>query len=155
MTTTSRTHRPPPELLRPERLRSIERERPFGWLPCCLLKGDLLWQMSNAAKALYLHQALAADRSGLSFWSDRRIHETIALCSADLEQARQQLIELDLLAFDGRTYQLLSLPQNPQHRPAEQPRGTAPSAEADSAPTQIPAAAREILRSILGRDFSG
>jgi hypothetical protein len=102
----------PPLLLRPDRLRSIERERPFGWLSCRLLKGDLLRLMSTSAKALYLHLALAADRRGLSFWGDRRIQETIGLNPAELQKAREQLIALDLLAFDGHSYQILSLPES-------------------------------------------
>jgi hypothetical protein len=140
----------PPQLLRPDRLRSVERERPFGWLPCRLLRCDLLRLMSTSAKALYLHLALAADRCGLSFWGDHRIQETIGLDAAELRQARQQLVELDLLAFDGRTYQLLSLPE---HRPSEPARSAAPPQQPATA--EIPEEARHILRRILGRDFSG
>jgi hypothetical protein len=147
----------PPHLLRPDRLRSVERERPFGWLPCRLLRGELLRLMSTSTKALYLHLALAADRCGLSFWGDRRIQETIGLDAAELHQAREQLVELDLLAFDGRTYQLLSLPEP---RSPVRPRGAAPSTEADPCDhvtddNEIPEQARRILRRILGRDFAG
>jgi hypothetical protein len=146
----------PPQLLRPDRLRSVERERPFGWLPCHLLSGDLLRLMSTCAKALYLHLALAADRCGLSFWGDRRIQETIGLDAAELQQAREQLIQLDLLAFDGRTYQLLSLPEH-EHRRHEHRRSSVPAIDApprDLATDGIPEDARRILRRILGRDLS-
>ena len=140
-----------PRLLRPDRLRSVERERPFGWLPCRLLRGDLLRLMSTSAKALYLHLALAADRCGLSYWGDRRIQETIRLDAAELHHARQQLIDLDLVAFDGRTYQLLSLPEHPA-----EPARAAPSIKAEPHATEeIPEDARRILSRLLGRDFPG
>jgi hypothetical protein len=140
----------PPQLLRPDRLRSVERERPFGWLPCRLLRGDLLRLMSSSAKALYLHLALAADRCGLSFWGDRRIQETIGIDAAELQQAREQLIALDLLAFDGRTYQLLSLPEP---RPPEPAYRAVPSQQTTTA--EVPEDALYILRRILGRDTRG
>jgi len=63
--------------LRPDRLRTIER--PFGWLPCRLLTGGMLAQMSGPARQLYLLLALAADRRGLSFCGDRRIQQTLGL----------------------------------------------------------------------------
>jgi hypothetical protein len=141
-----------PRLLRPDRLRSVERERPFGWLPCRLLRGDLLRLMSTSAKALYLHLALAADRCGLSFWGDRRIQETIGLDAAELHQAREQLIDLDLVAFDGHTYQLLSLP-GPRSQLARSAVSATKAETGDHATDGIPEDARRALRRILGRDF--
>ena len=138
---------PPTELLRPDRLRSIEHERPFGWIPCRLLKSDLLRTMSTSAKLLYLHLALAADRQGLSFWGDKRIQETIAIGAAALEDARQQLIDLDLLAFDGHTYQLLSLP----HQPSSAPAAVEARSPDENASTEIPEEARRLLRRIFGQ----
>jgi len=144
-----------PQLLRPNRLRSIERERPFGWLSCRLLTGDLLRMMSASAKALYLHLALAADRRGLSFWGDRRIQENVGLGTAELHQAREQLIDLDLLAFDGHTYQLLSLPDHRPHEPARKPVPSVKAEPGNHGTAEIPEEARRILRHILGRDFPG
>jgi hypothetical protein len=146
----------PPQLLRPGRLRSIERERPFGWLSCRLLTGDLLRSMSTTAKAIYLHLALAADRRGLSFWGDRRIQETIGLGAAELHQAREQLIDLDLLAFDGHTYQLLSLPDHAPPAPVPRPVPSDDAEPSDDRGThEIPEDVRRILRRLLGHDFPG
>jgi len=154
---------PQAKLIRPDRVRAIER--PFGWLPCRLITGGLLRTMNNPAKLLYLHLALAADRRGLSFWGDTRIQEAVGLSAAELCQARQQLINLDLLAFDGHTYQLLSLPSLPRPSdPSAAPARSAPRATVDhavvdpsseSAPTAIPDEARRILRRLRRRDFSG
>lgn len=148
---------PPRPLLRPDRLRTIER--PFAWLPCRLLTGGLLSQMSRPAKLLYLMLALAADRRGISFYGDRRIQNLLGLASADLQQARADLISLDLLAFDGQTFQLLSLPSDrptaaPATTPLPQPAAACgPSRHEPTA--EIPAEARRVLRRILGRDFNG
>jgi hypothetical protein len=92
----------------PERRRTIER--PFGWAPFRLVTSGLLARLSVAAKALYLALCLVADRRGLSYWSQRRLQALVGLDPAGLHQARQELMGHDLLAFDGRLYQLLSLP---------------------------------------------
>jgi len=153
---TPRAARRPPQLLRPERLRSIER--PFGWLPCRLLSGGWIEALGGQAKLLYMLLATAADRQGLSFYSDDRIEQVLALGAGDLARARLELTELDLLAFDGRLYQLLSLPIHPP-RPAclSGPRTTprepsAPSSTeiAPSSSDDLPEDVQVILRKLLG-----
>ena len=97
-----------PTLLRPERLRTMEP--PFGWAPCRLLTTGRLARLSLVAKALYLALCLAADRRGLSYWGDERLCAHVGLAVAELGRARGELERCDLIAFDGRVYQLLSLP---------------------------------------------
>lgn len=154
---TPRTARRPPQMLWPERLRSIER--PFGWLPCRLLSGGWLEALSGPAKLLYMLLATAADRQGLSFYSDGRIEQVLALGAAgDLASARLELTELDLLAFDGRIYQLLSLPSHPPRPacPAEPPttphEPSAPSTmgNAPSPSDKLPEDVQAILRKLIG-----
>lgn len=103
----------------PRRQRTIER--PFGWAPFRLVTSGLLARLSVAAKALYLALCLVADRRGLSYWSQRRLQALVGLDSAELHQARQELMGHDLLAFDGRLYQLLSLPAEPRRPMTEVP----------------------------------
>ena len=130
----------PPKAPRPDRIRHIER--PFGWLPCRLITDGWLEAMSQPAKLLYLLLAMAADRQGLSFYGKRRIEQLLALGPTELARARQDLIDADLLAFDGRLYQLLSLPRHAPpclHGPAQaQPAGPAQSQPAG--PAQAPPA---------------
>jgi hypothetical protein len=97
-----------PRPLRPDRLRTIER--PFGWIPFRLLTCGLLTQLSGIARQLYLVLCIVADRHGLSFYSDWRLSLLLQLSDDQLAQARQELVERDLLAYNGRVYQLLSLP---------------------------------------------
>ena len=77
-----------------------------------------------SAKALYLVLCLVADRQGLSYWGETRLQAQAGLDAAALQEARQELQHQDLLAYDGRLYQLLSLPSgdSPSHRPVNKPR---------------------------------
>jgi hypothetical protein len=151
-------------VLRPERLRHIER--PFGWLPCRLLTDGLLTSISPSARQLYLVLALAADRQGLSCFGDNRLQRVLDLADSDLEAARAELLRRDWIAFDGSTYQLLSLPPSTRSPPASSPRpGPSSSAARTTLPLQalepspdrqcqrIPQQARQALKRIFGDDF--
>lgn len=97
---------------RPDRIRTVEK--PFAWIPFRILTDGFLTGLTHQAKLLYLFLCLAADRHGLSFWGDDRICESFKLCHADISLARNELIEKDLIAHDGRLYQILSLPHPKQ-----------------------------------------
>jgi hypothetical protein len=104
----------PHPLLRPDRLRTIEK--PFAWIPFRLLKDGLFADLTDRAKLLYTFLCLAADSQGTSFYGDARILTFFQLDPPQLHLARKELIQKDLLAYDGRLYQLLSLPSR-DHRP--------------------------------------
>lgn len=117
-----------PAPLRPDRLRRLER--PFSWIPFRILTSGLLAQLSRPAKLLYFFLCLVADQHGLSFYGEQRLRGLLAFTGLELARARHELCKRDLLAFDGRIYQLLSLPQ-PASRPPPPPdrcRGTSPEA---------------------------
>jgi len=107
-----RHHQP----LRPDRLRNLER--PFGWIPLRLLSSGWLQRLGRDAKLLYFFLCLVADRRGISYYGDALVCQRLGLSAPELAQARQELCHSDLLAFDGRVYQLLSLPRD---RPASKP----------------------------------
>jgi hypothetical protein len=102
-----------PQLLRPDRLRTIEK--PFAWIPFRLIKDGLFADLSDRAKLLYIFLCLAADRQGTSYYGDARIHTFFQFDSAQLDLARKELIQKDLIAYDGRLYQVLSLPFDGHH----------------------------------------
>jgi hypothetical protein len=83
--------------------------RGFGWIDHRLLRDGYLGQCSPEALALYVLLVCAADAQGLSFYSDARIAELLALAPPALAQARRQLIALGLIAYQKPLYQLLSL----------------------------------------------
>lgn len=109
-----------PAPLRPDRLRRLER--PFSWIPFRILTSGLLAQLSGPAKLLYFFLCLVADHNGVSFYGEQRLEDVLGLSGGELEGARQELCERDLLAFDGRVYQLLSWPQQPSPPPLRRGR---------------------------------
>lgn len=113
--------------LRTDRLRTVER--PFGWIPFRILSSGLLARLSRPAKLLYFFLCLVADRRGMSYWGETRLAVLLGLSAAELEQAREELSGKDLLAFDGRLCQLLSLPSTATAMHLTQP-SLAPSHDA-------------------------
>lgn len=104
--------------LRPDRIRTIEP--PFAWLPCRFLVNGSFANLTDNEKLLYLFLCLAADRQGMSFYGISRIQTHFQFQLSDIEQARHELIQKDLIAYDGRLYQVLSLPQpQPQPQPSK------------------------------------
>lgn len=105
-------------LLRLERQRILER--PFAWIPFRLLKDGIFADLSDRAKLFYFFLCLAADSQGTSFYGDHRIQTFFQLDPKDIGLAKSELIHKDLIAYDGRTYQVLSLP-SPRRTTAENP----------------------------------
>jgi hypothetical protein len=96
-----------PRPLRPDRLRTLER--PFGWIPFRILTTGTLQRLSRNGKLLYFFLCLVADAHGISFYGLVRLRQLLALSLPELAHAREELCQSDLLGFDGRVYQLLSL----------------------------------------------
>lgn len=142
-------------LLRPERQRTVER--PFGWLACRMLTNGTIAAMSPSERQLYLVLALAADRNGVSFYSDSAIRCTLGFTGEQLLEARSSLVARDLLAYDGLTYQLLSLPGERIDAIIDRQRVDQQSIALASRPTDkkhpqaMPGHIREVLREIFGR----
>jgi hypothetical protein len=67
-------------------------------------------QLSREAVLLYWFLAAVADRHGLSFYSDHTLTSRLRLSQQVLEQARQELLERDLIAHQLPLVQVLSLP---------------------------------------------
>lgn len=113
-------------LPRPERLRVVEK--PFGWIPFRLMTDGHFAHLSDSAKLLYLFLCLAADRQGTSYYGDARIQSYFQLDFGEIQLARQELIEKDLIAYDGHLYQVLSLPPPNRHLPRRTATASRPKA---------------------------
>jgi hypothetical protein len=74
---------------------------PFAWVDCRLLNAGYLKVMTCQDMALYLFLALAADKNGVSFYRKEKICQTLGLDSKQFNTARDRLIDLELVAFDG------------------------------------------------------
>jgi hypothetical protein len=81
----------------------------WSWMDRRFLRehGDYL---SREAVLLYFFLAAVADRHGLSFYSDSTLTCRLRLTQQVLEQARQELLDRDLIAHQLPLVQVLSLP---------------------------------------------
>jgi hypothetical protein len=81
----------------------------WSWVDRRFLRehGDYL---SREAVLLYFFLAAVANRHGLSFYSDATLTCRLRLTQPVLEQARQELLDRDLIAHQLPLVQVLSLP---------------------------------------------
>src|SRR5512136_1504917 len=96
------------KILRPERLRQVPAQ--FSWVDQRLVRENFLRHADPAAWALYLVLVTVADAQGLSYYSEATLSRLLKLEARQLAQARQQLVEADLLAYHSPLYQVLALP---------------------------------------------
>jgi hypothetical protein len=110
--------KPTPAAKRPpivaERVRAIDGT--FAFVPHRFLHDGFFASLNQDERSLYLFLVLAGDRNGVSFYRYDSICSTLE-CTLDVYlEARNSLIERDLLAFDGTRFQVLSLPTRPTWR---------------------------------------
>lgn len=117
-------------VLRPERLRQVPEQ--FSWVDHALVQRHYLDRCDARAAALYLFLVTVADAQGLSYYANASIEARLHLSAQDLDAARAQLVQLDLVAYRPPLYQVLSLsdaPTSPRtHSVPAQPRMRQPNA---------------------------
>ena len=91
-------------VLRPEGLRRIPRQ--FSWIDQRLVSEHTIERCDAAALALYLFLVTVADVRGLSYYGDAKLTKTLSMPAARLEQARADLIRLELIAYEAPLCQL-------------------------------------------------
>lgn len=101
--------RPP---LRPDRVRRIGGES-FAFVPHRFLREGFFASLTLEERSLYLFLLLAGDHEGQSFYGYDRICSTLEVPLEVYLEARNGLMDKDLIAFDGRRFQVLSLPTTP------------------------------------------
>jgi hypothetical protein len=108
-------------ILVPQRLRRPPATG-WSWIDRRFLRehGD---HLSGEAILLYLFLAAVADKHGLSFYSDHILSSRLRLPLPVLEQARQELLERDLIAYQLPLVQVLSVALPGVHRRAEPGQG--------------------------------
>jgi hypothetical protein len=108
-------------VLVPQRLRCPPATG-WSWVDRRFLRehGDYL---SREAVLLYLFLATVADRHGLSFYSDHTLTSRLRLSQPVLEQAREELLDRDLIAHQLPLIQVLSLPSRRVNRRPEPGQG--------------------------------
>jgi hypothetical protein len=98
-------------VLNPERLRQVPEH--FSWLDHRLVREHTIEKADVCAWALYLFLVTVADAHGLSYYADASLSRRLGLDLRRLAQARNDLIRLDLIAYDPPLYQVLSFPAAP------------------------------------------
>jgi hypothetical protein len=98
-------------ILDPQRIRHINGG--FSFLPHRFLTGGFVAGLDPDQLLLYFFLVLAGDRNGLSFYSYDSICNLLQMSLEQYLQARNALIENDLIAFDGTIFQVLELPESP------------------------------------------
>jgi hypothetical protein len=107
-------------VLRPERLRQVPAQ--FSWIDQRLVRQGYLARCDVHALALYLFVVTVADAQGLSYYGDATLCRGLSMAPARLHQARADLINAGLIAYEAPLYQVLSLtPAPPPRHPAVQP----------------------------------
>lgn len=105
---------------RPDRVRRID-ESGFAFVPNRFLRDGFLATLSPEESRLYFLLVLAADRRGMSFYHYDSICSLLAMDLDDYLAARDGLIWKDLVAYDGTSFQVLSLPSAPKRAPPQPP----------------------------------
>ena len=99
------------KILDSSRIRRIDGG--FSFIPHRFLTDGFLASLQQPELLLYVFLVLAADRHGLSYYSYDRICSLLQLSTEQYITARDGLIRMDLIAFNGTLFQVLDLPQKP------------------------------------------
>jgi hypothetical protein len=83
----------------------------FSWISHSFLRSGFFASLSPNELLLYFFLVLVADRQGLSYYHYDKICSLLCFTLDDYIVARDQLIDKDLIAFDGTFFQVLSLPR--------------------------------------------
>jgi len=95
-------------LLVPDRVRRPPAEG-FSWIDRRFLR-DFAPRLSGDAILLYFFLAAVSDKHGLSFYRDSSIAVRLRRREEDVVRARDELVTLDLIAYQAPLTQVLSLP---------------------------------------------
>jgi hypothetical protein len=95
-------------IINPKRLRRIDGG--FSFIPHRFITDGFLTFLTQKELLLYLFLVLVSDRHGLSFYSYDSICSLLQLTLDQYIEARNGLLEKDMISFDGTIFQVLDLP---------------------------------------------
>ena len=93
----------------PQRVRRINGS--FAFIEHRFLRDGFWSSLDHQELLLYLFLVMVGDRRGISFYCYDRICNLLGVTVDDYILARNTLIKKDLIAFDGKFFQVLSLPE--------------------------------------------
>jgi hypothetical protein len=109
----------PKRILIPARLRRPPASG-WSWVDRRFLREHAA-QLSREAMLLYFFLTTVADKHGLSFYGDGTVATLLRMPLPTLLEARDELLARDLIAYETRLTQVLSLPPPAQHRRRSEP----------------------------------
>jgi hypothetical protein len=121
------------KIINPKRVRRIQAG--FSFIPHRFLTDGFLDSLCQKELLLYLFLVIVSDRHGLSFYSYDAICSLLQLTADQYIEARNGLIQKDLIDFDGNVFQVLDLPPKPIRSPK---------------PKQSPLTVSKLIRQSLG-----
>jgi hypothetical protein len=98
-----------------QRIRKINGS--FAWIGHEFLRRGFWNTLTHHELLLYLFLVIIGDRNGLSFYSFDKLCSLLSIDTDEYIEARNALIDKDLIAFDGYLFQVLSLPETLTLRP--------------------------------------
>ena len=99
------------KIINSQRVRRIEGG--FSFIPHRFITDGFLTFLTQKELLLYLFLVLVSDRYGLSFYSYDSICSLLQLTIDQYIEARDSLMEKDMISFDGTIFQVLDLPLKP------------------------------------------
>jgi len=94
-------------LICPQRLRQLPQS--YSWVDHRLVQDGYIRGCTPRALALYLFLITVGDDQGVSYYSDYAIGRHLGFSSMPLAQARDELIQAHLIAYERPLYQVLEL----------------------------------------------
>ena len=91
----------------PQRLRIVPPQ--FSWVDHRLVRDHHFERCDTCAWALYLFLITVADAQGVSYYANTRLSKQLGIDPPRLEQARIDLIQAGLIAYEPPFYQVLDL----------------------------------------------
>ena len=85
----------------------------FSFIPHQFLADGFLASLDQNEILLYFFLVLVSDRNGLSYYAYDSICTFLQITLGQYIEARDSLIDKDMVAFDGSLFQVLSLPEKP------------------------------------------
>ena len=102
----------------PQRQRRIPPQ--FSWVDHRLIRDGHVQGRSARALALYLFLVTVADAEGMSWYSEAALCRQLSWSGPQLQSARTELLQAELIAYRKPLYQVLDL--SPMSRPLDTPR---------------------------------
>lgn len=138
-------------IINPYRVRRINGG--FSFIPHRFLTDGFMASLSQKELLLYLFLILVSDRYGLSYYAYDSICSLLQLTLDQYIEARNGLMDKDLIAFDGTVFQVLDLPAKPKMGTV---KGSTSEPATDSDQEEDPVVIAQIIRqSLRGIEHDG